>query len=352
MELDLNKFRTLIPISNLYEESLLYLADFSRCERHPIGQVTIEPTQEKPESIYLMSGEITLTRPDGHPLLLAAGSNRTLYPLSSGQLLPTDFKVTSESATIVRVDRHLLDKLLAWGELAPDTLAAEEVQLAKTPSAVESEWMISMLSTTIFTQLPAANIHQLFSRMGKMDVHKGNVIILTGEPGDYFYFIREGRCKVTLPSESGETTLAELGPRCSFGEAALISDSPRNANVTMLTDGVLMRLSKDDFTLLMKEPIMQWIEEQEILPLMQKGAVLIDVRYRREFERGALPQARNISMNKLRNALPQLDKKRTYILYCDSGQRSAVAAFLLRQHGFDVSVLKEGLASRKKRPIS
>ena len=46
--------------------------------------------------------------------------------------------------------------------------------------------------------------------------------------------------------------LAELGMGDTFGEEALISGAHRNATVTMITDGVLMRLGKDDFnTLLM-----------------------------------------------------------------------------------------------------
>jgi len=341
MELDLNKFRTLIPICTLFEESLLYLADFSRRERYPAGGVTLESPPGQPESIYLMSGEIILARPDAPDLSLSAGSNRTLYPISSDQSASTHFEVTSSSATFVRVDSHLLNKLLAWGESASEALAAEALELAKTPSAEESEWMISMLSTAIFTQLPAANIQKLFTRMQKIKVNKGNVIVRTGEPGDYFYFIREGRCKVTLPSVSGETTLAELGPRCSFGEAALICDAPRNANITMLTPGVLMRLSKDDFTQLMEEPVMKWVDKEETTTLLNRGAVLIDVRFRREFERGALPNAQNISMNKLRAAIPRLNKSLTYILYCNTGERSAVAAFLMIQHGFNVFVLKD-----------
>ncbi len=45
----------------------------------------------------------------------------------------------------------------------------------------------------------------------------------------------------------------------AFGEEALLSDAKRNANVTMETNGALMRLSKDDFNELLKEPMLSWL---------------------------------------------------------------------------------------------
>ena len=53
--------------------------------------------------------------------------------------------------------------------------------------------------------------------------------------------------------------LAELGVGDTFGEEALIAEAKRNATVTMLTDGVLMRLNKQDFRELMNEPLLQWV---------------------------------------------------------------------------------------------
>ena len=54
--------------------------------------------------------------------------------------------------------------------------------------------------------------------------------------------------------------LAELGMGDTFGEEALISDAKRNANVTMLTDGTLMRLAKEDFRKLLNEPMLDWVD--------------------------------------------------------------------------------------------
>ena len=74
-------------------------------------------------------------------------------------------------------------------------------------------------------------------------------MIRQGDEGDYFYIIREGTCSVTrlASGNAWDVPLAELSTGDCFGEDALVSDGTRNATVTMLTDGVLMRLSKQQF---------------------------------------------------------------------------------------------------------
>ncbi|MBT8117661.1 MAG: rhodanese-like domain-containing protein, partial [Gammaproteobacteria bacterium] len=51
----------------------------------------------------------------------------------------------------------------------------------------------------------------------------------------------------------------------------------------------------------------------------------------------------NIPLAMVRETMKKLDATKTYILYCDTGRRSAAAAFLLGQRGFDISVLEGGL---------
>ena len=53
----------------------------------------------------------------------------------------------------------------------------------------------------------------------------------------------------------------------------------------MLTDGTLMRLSKDDFDTLLKEPLMKTVTFDEAKEMVAKGAQLLDVRLPNEFEK-------------------------------------------------------------------
>jgi rhodanese-related sulfurtransferase len=137
--------------------------------------------------------------------------------------------------------------------------------------------------------------------------------------------------------------LAELSGGDAFGEEALISENKRNATITMLTDGVLMRLGKSDFIELMKEPLNSKIGYAEAVKLVEEGAVWLDVRLPSEFSNGSLPGSINLPLFFLRKKADEISDVRRYIMVCDTGRRSASAAYLLAERGFDVYVLEGGL---------
>jgi rhodanese-related sulfurtransferase len=79
--------------------------------------------------------------------------------------------------------------------------------------------------------------------------------------------------------------------------------------------------------------------------MVREGAMRVDVRTEAEFEESGVKSALNLPMYLLRLRLPKLNRKKKYILYCDTGTRSAAAGFIMRQQGYDVYVLKGGLAA-------
>ena len=206
---------------------------------------------------------------------------------------------------------------------------------------------MQVLRNRAFQLLPATNINALFTRLQAVPVTAQNVIVMQGEVGDYFYIVKEGRCTVSRRSEkSGQATvLSELTVGDSFGEEALLSDAPRNATVTMLTDGVLMRLSKQDFEELLQRPIVRWISARETKEMLKRGAGLLDVRTEDEYKNGSLKGSVNVPLYLLRLKAANLDPDRSYIVYCETGNRSSAATFLLSERGFDVYVLKGGIAA-------
>ena len=66
-----------------------------------------------------------------------------------------------------------------------------------------------------------------------------------------------------------------------------------------------------------------------------RGAVLVDVRTPQEFRGGHAEGALNMPMEQIAGLLGKLDKSRPILLCCASGARSAVAARMLREKGFD-----------------
>ncbi|MBI5627056.1 MAG: hypothetical protein HY935_07670 [Nitrosomonadales bacterium] len=125
----------------------------------------------------------------------------------------------------------------------------------------------------------------------------------------------------------------------AFGEEALISDARCNATILMKSNGVLLRLGREDFLALLKEPLLHKIKYGDAVQAVEQGAVWLDVRYPTEYRFDSLRGAMNVPLNDIRNAMGVLDRSRKYIAYCQSGRRSAVAAFIMAQAGHDVHVL-------------
>ncbi len=81
------------------------------------------------------------------------------------------------------------------------------------------------------------------------------------------------------------------------------------------------------------------------------NAVILDVRQVKEFESGHLENA--IQLNFLdkaafENGIKDLDKSKTYYLYCRSGRRSNSAALMMKKEGFNVFDLKGGILAWEK----
>ena len=69
--------------------------------------------------------------------------------------------------------------------------------------------------------------------------------------------------------------------------------------------------------------------------LVKKGAIVLDVRSRGEFETGHIRGSVNIPVDQLRNNLNKLkDKSKPIITCCASGMRSASAKTLLKANGW------------------
>lgn len=68
--------------------------------------------------------------------------------------------------------------------------------------------------------------------------------------------------------------------------------------------------------------------------LVKDGAIILDVRSKREYASGHLKGSINISVDTLRNNLGKLKKDKAIITCCASGMRSASAKSILKSNGF------------------
>jgi CRP-like cAMP-binding protein len=334
-------FQMLVPINGLsvqQQQQLLARADILDFGRR---EFLFREGDRDDYAFFLLDGTLELLAQDQLVKRVVGGSSDGVHPLA--QLQPRQLSARAKSpVTVLRVDRGLMDKLLAI-DFAGD---AQDVMVSEIEAEDDGDWMTRMLQSELFSRVPAANIQRIFTKFESVQVSAGDLVIAQDGLGDFYYVIQQGRCKVSRQTAAGKSQikLAELGPGDSFGEEALVSDSQRNANVEMLTDGELMRLAKEDFVELIKNPLLTMVDLAEGKSrVADNAAKWIDVRFPEEYANGAIEGSINQSLNTLRMHAERLDKEQTYIVYCDSGSRSSVAAFLLSERGFDVHCLRGGL---------
>ena len=213
----------------------------------------------------------------------------------------------------------------------------------------ENDWMSKLLKSPMLKNIPFEDIPKIFMLFDKIEVIKKDTIIKQGEAGDYYYIIVEGRFRVSRKNKNQkkEVKLADLEEGSGFGEEALIGHIGRNATVTALTNGSLIRIKEKDFINLIKEKALNSISYDETEKKVKEGGICLDARFKNEFDKTALKLEGciNFPLDTLRLEANKLDNTKEYIVYCDNGARSAIEAFLLMERGFNVSYLEGGIES-------
>jgi formylglycine-generating enzyme required for sulfatase activity/CRP-like cAMP-binding protein/chromosome segregation ATPase len=337
---DKKTLHDLVPLNALSESRFGKIAEKIHVDEVKAGHYLFRKGDRDSKSVYLLEGKIDLI--DGFRKITAeveAGTDMARYPVANLQPRALSARAARKSV-VAYIDSNLLDVFLSCDQSqTPDVV---EISGADT-----GDWMTRVLQSEVFSKLPPAKIQSLLMKMRPFPVQAGDVVIRQGDEGDYFYTIHEGRCAVTRrESQNAEDVLlAELGDGDSFGEDSLVSNTRRNATVTMLTDGTLMRLAKQDFLELLKKQLVRHIDLETAYVMVDEGAVWLDVRTLDEYERGSFEDSVNIPLAGLREELSELVFNATYILCCDTGGRSGSAAFMLSHKGYDVYVLEGGIAA-------
>lgn len=230
----------------------------------------------------------------------------------------------------------------------------------KKPVAVEfspaekARLIEELKKTELFSDLPAQGLETMFSHMETLRVEDGRAIIQQGEEGDFYYVLARGKASILRAASEGAApaVVASISAPTGLGEEALISNAKRNATVKMTGDGLVLRLSKEDFNNYVKEPLMDWVSPAQAQQKIAKGAKWLDVREGEEAKHSHLHGAVHIPMRELRTRLAELDKGTTYLCYCENGRSSSTAAFILRQRGYEVGVLRGGLQALKRAGVA
>lgn len=336
-EKDVERLRSLVPLHTLPEDAFAELLEDVHIDSFGRGDVLFNEGDTDQTSFYLIEGRMSLLSGKRVVDTINASDENTRFPLV--HVLPRKNTVRAITrGRVARVDSRRVSELLARTDRV-------DYQVDDLEDADSGDWMSLLLQSPVLQQLPAANIQRVMMSVEQVDMEKGEQIIRQGEPGDYFYMLVRGRVSVTRQELDGKTAkeLAQLGPGSAFGQEALLSDSPRNSTITLLEDGQVLRLAKKDFLELIQSPLSRHIDFDEAVARVEKGAVWVDLRSPDDYEKDHFPGSVNVPVESLRFQVSSLAPDRHYVLYSNSGGRAAVAAFLMTDQGYDVSLLEGGL---------
>jgi len=340
--------KQLIPISDLSAGAQNDVIEAAELLEFKKKKFVFEQGDKDHYSYYVLAGELELIADKHVHNTMIGGTDNAKYAIA--QLQPRQFSAKAKTpVTVLRLDRDTLDRLMVHEGNKETDIEDSGVEMGVSHIEEEDsgDWMTKMLQSDLFARLPMANIQQLFAYLEPVAYETGDAVIKQGDPGDNYYIIQEGTCEVTrIPGEGkNPVKLGEMTIGDSFGEESLLTDSTRNATVTMLTDGIMMQLNKDNFVELIKKPSLSTVSLDQATEIVNGGGEWIDVRFAKEFEVSSIAASTNIPLNLLRVQMDKFNHDTHYVLYCDTGGRSSSAAFLLTQDGFHVSYLEGGLES-------
>jgi len=339
--IDLRVLRNFSPFDGMKKENLHALARKTGIRELAQGRLLFKEGDSDKRTLYLVAGVVEYMSEGRVIGTIKGGTSDARHPLAPVLPRRCSARVASDLVKYVAIDSDMLDVLLTW-----DQTGTYEVEELRSGANDGDDWMTLLLQSRAFHKIPPANLQAVFLRMQRVNYSAGDTVIRQGDEGDYFYAIVSGRAVVTrdTPLNRDGIRLAEFGMGDTFGEDALISGAKRNATVTMLTDGSLMRLPKDDFLELLNEPLLRWVDVDEAEKIVADGGKWLDVRLPSEFEHCHFDGAINVPLYFVRLKIKSLDPAVPYVVCCDNGRRSSAAAYTLSERGFDSCVLKGGIA--------
>lgn len=281
----------------------LAAAELSGVARHtqiisiPANRWVLREGRTLSGSYYLVQGRVRLFSP---ATVVGHRSRDARSPLYPGHAAIR----TLTAVRLLHVDTASVALLLGRADLQPK----QEVLLP---------WEQRFLGSPLMRRLDAGVWQKLFSELDERPFAAGDDLIAEGDPASEFMVLKSGRAVVRRAGR----TLAQLVPGDFFGEDALITNGRRNATVSALEAGAVLRLPKDRFVALLLDRVVRFAECSD-------AGINLDIG-----EPGALAQ--------LRQTLTALDPKQRYQVIGGHPEERALATFILAQKGLDAWAMAE-----------
>ncbi|MBT4836589.1 MAG: cyclic nucleotide-binding domain-containing protein [Methylococcales bacterium] len=338
--ISIKKLKSLIPFDSLTDDKLRVYAQNIVIQKMEKDDVIFSLGDTDYYYYYLLQGDISLTLSEDAGninYVIHSKTEASRYQIDTHQPHRCHAKAQTDGLYI-KVHRKIIK----------DILSPQNSQLKQD----DEFWVTKLLNAKIFKNLPGQHIYQFIKRMELYPVNSGCFVVKQGEQGDYYYFITSGHFEIIRQDDADKPAIkiTELSDWNGFGEEAIVANQSRNASIISTTDGVLMRLPRADFINHILKPLITYLPYGNALELIKKGSIWLDVREEFEYKQGHLARSYNLPLATIRSVIKRLNPKINYITCCDTGSRSAAAAFIIHEAGHQVSILSGGFISTGKIP--
>lgn len=181
--------------------------------------------------------------------------------------------VSRKSAAVASPDVVTKERKVIVGERLADNQSPDVPIVAKSDEIRDMIWEVC-LDNVLFSDLELPYKRALTDPFAPIEVDAGRSVVTQGEIGDLFYIVETGHLRVFVKScedtDSLDDTSPEnltqfqvhstlgkyvqfLGPHSSFGELALMYETPRAATVYAVTDCTLWAIKRDDCKTVLKD---------------------------------------------------------------------------------------------------
>lgn len=127
----------------------------------------------------------------------------------------------------------------------------------------------------MFRTLDPRNQQVVIDAMEEVHFKTGDPVITQGEDGDVLYFVFSGTldCTKRFPKENKETFLLTYKSGMSFGELALLYNTPRAASIVANEDSILYSLDRQTFNHIVRDAA---IKKREVYDEFLSKVSLLD----------------------------------------------------------------------------
>ncbi|NOY90433.1 MAG: cyclic nucleotide-binding domain-containing protein [Deltaproteobacteria bacterium] len=137
-------------------------------------------------------------------------------------------------------------------ELSPDSPVDWDVLFVEEDAGPSAEELAALPSSPLFAAVPAAALEELLVAAELVEASPGDLVLRLGQPADALLVITEGSVEVLVPGlDHGPSIL--LGEGDVVGEACLLDDVTRRANVVARSALRALSLPKDTLDQLVRE---------------------------------------------------------------------------------------------------